>query len=317
MSYPPTYSPSNQAYAPPYPPPVVPKTTLLSSTKSATPVANALGMKSTTAYQALSRYVTEIEAASSNKLLLVATVLGFIGFWTPMGHPITEYHIITRVFEGVIEKNIGAFGPDEKTLINTFADRFAMAMISTYDNPSLLLNPLDNKPYATDVQYNNFQSIRIHCVAYMGKFLGNQAYLDWAHNMLLKQVGDNLNPDGTSYDLVHRDSIGYHVYDLRPLVRAADILRSTLAYKGIDYYTYKASNGASIQASVRYVIPYVLGEKENYMLAKSSLKSDTNSTNYNKRWPVDDAKALFLDVARYDAEIAKVAQQVWPGAKRR
>lgn len=312
MSYPPTYSTSNApAYAPP---PVVPKA-LLSSTKSATPVANALGMKSTTAYQALSRYVTEIEASSSNKLLLVATVLGFIGFWAPMGHPITEYHIVTRVFEGVIDKNIAAFGPEERALINTFADRFAMAMISTYDNPSLLLNPLDNKPYATDVQYNNFHSIRIHCVAYMGRFLGIQAYLDWAHTMLLKQVGDNLNPDGTSYDLVHRDSIGYHVYNMRPLVKAADILRSTPAYKDVDYYTYKASNGASIQQSVRYLIPYVLGEKENYMLAKSSLKSDTNSTNYNKRWPPEDARALFLDAAKYDDEIARVARQMWPARR--
>ena len=269
--------------------------------------------------QSKSQYIntalSEIEQLFRNKKPYTQQILTFIISFTNTykleGHPIVEYHILTRLYEPIIYNSISTFNIDDQLKIRAFAKEFCEKLIGTFNNPALLVNPISLSRYAEDVQYNNFQSIRIHCVTSLGKFLNIKSFIEWGRLSLMTQLERNIYASGESYDLVHRDSVGYHVYNMKPLLKTIQILNCLPDYAKIDFYNMQTEEGASIKKSIRYIIPYVTKQKINYMLLGSKLASDTKSSNYGKIWPIDDAKQLFKDASLYDDEIKYIYNITW------
>lgn len=246
-------------------------------------------------------YTNEIE----NKLL------AFMSWWKPVGHPITEQELITILLDTVVVPHWNSFTKGTQDNIRCYVHSFAKALIETYDKPEMLLNPINGKRYADDVQYNNFHSIRIYEIASIAAFLRDEELLKWSYECLLKQIHDNLYDDGTSFDLYHRDSLGYHVYNVKALLKACFILQGQTQYSHINLYNHVTKSSNSIKSAIHYLFPYIKGEKEHYMLVKSHLLSDKNSKNYGVLWSKDDAKWLIHDAGKLDEDAKKFFQQVW------
>lgn len=257
------------------------------------------------------------EATSRRKNIeqITEVVVGFIDWWVPIGHPIVEQPIITSLYEHCIKPYWDKFDHIIKKRIISYSYLLVEKMLQTYFEPTYLINPLTGKNYADDVQYNNFHSIRIYMVAYIAQMINDMFLLDWSHDYILKQIHENINDDGSTFDYEHRDSLGYHVYNMKPLVKTILILNSTQKYKAFDYYNYYTKKSNTIKKAIHFLTPYVSGEKTHRMLVKSHLASDKNSKNYDKVWSRDDAKWLLADVATFDSEIKTVYHNTWVNKK--
>lgn len=243
---------------------------------------------------------------------MVEAVISLLGWWKPQGHPILEQDFTSVLYENIIKSRWSMFNTTEQDIITQYARTLANALISTYINPALMLNPLSGQRYADDVQYNNFHSIRISSVCYLGMFLKDEDLLDWSYEQLLLQINNNLNDDGTSFDLEHRDSLGYHVYNVKALLKAALMLQSHPKYANeVNLYSHSTKKSNSIKCAIHYLFPYIRGEKIHYMLVNSHLKSDKNSKNYGVIWTKEDAKWLLYDASKVDKEALDIYQQVW------
>lgn len=254
----------------------------------------------------------QMSARQNNVVEVENKLLAFMDWWKPIGHPITEQELISILYDAIVVPNWSKFTTITQETTKTYARSFAAALVTTYEKPELLLNPLTSKRYADDVQYNNFQSIRIYQVAYIADFLKDEELIKWSYEHLVKQIDNNLYDDGTSFDFHHRDSLGYHVYNVRALVKACLVLQGGQhKYSNVDLYTYVTKNTNSIKNSIHYLFPYVKGEKEHYMLLKSHFRSDKNSKNYGALWSKEDAKWLLHDVGNIDEDAKRLFQLTW------
>lgn len=260
--------------------------------------------------------LTSIENTSKMKRSsLEDEVKLFMDWWIPTGHPIIEYDILNKLYDNVLTVNMNTFTELTKNRIVEFSKALLAASLNTYKNPKSMINPTTGKPYSPDVQYNNFQSIRIYIVCFLAAMLQDGNSIDWVHTHLLQQLHDNLNDDGSSYDLQHRDSLLYHVYNIRPLLKTAIILNKTDKYKAFDYYNFTTKSSNSLKSAIHLLTPYIMGDKSHRMLVNSQLASDVNSTNYNKLWNKDDAKWLIKDAALMDSEMQVLYHNIWISKK--
>lgn len=104
---------------------------------------------------------------------------------------------------------------------------------------------------------NNWNSHRIKEVVEVAWAIGNDSLKNWAINAYKKQIAQNLNADGSSYDFHERDALHYHVYDVDPLMVAATIIERD---KRLIAYEYKSATGSSLKASVYWLLPFFTGE---------------------------------------------------------
>jgi hypothetical protein len=73
-----------------------------------------------------------------------------------------------------------------------------------------------------------------------------------------KRIAFQIQPDGSEpLELERTKSFSYSVFNLTALEQLAEEDRLT----GVDLWTYKARNGASIRAALDYLLPYAQGQK--------------------------------------------------------
>lgn len=104
---------------------------------------------------------------------------------------------------------------------------------------------------------NNWQSHRLKIIGLIGYTLKDQDLIRHAVDGFRRQVAENLLPDGSSFDFHERDALHYHCYDLVPLLALATAAKR----HDLDLYTYRAKSGASLEKSVRFLVPYCEGTK--------------------------------------------------------
>jgi len=74
-----------------------------------------------------------------------------------------------------------------------------------------------------------------------------------------KRIARQIEPDGSEpLELARTKSFSYSVFNLDALEELAHECRTT----GVDLWSYKATNGASIRAALDYLLPYAQGEKK-------------------------------------------------------
>jgi hypothetical protein len=107
-------------------------------------------------------------------------------------------------------------------------------------------------------------------LAIFSRTLGRSEWQEASVKGFHRFVAESLRPDGTSFDLEHRDSLGYHISALRPLISIAIVAGAD----GPSLYEWEAPSGASLQRSVAYIVPFASGEKQRPEWVNSKVKLD-------------------------------------------
>lgn len=158
---------------------------------------------------------------------------------------------------------------------------------------------------------NNWQSHRIKLAALAAYETGDDALIKRARRAYVKQLSNNLRPDGTVIDFQERDAIHYVVYDLQPLVMAA------LAAKmhGDDWYSLSAPSGATLEKSLDWLAPYADGSKVHAEFVHSSVRfdyqrRDAGLAGFSGNFDPKVARMVFALAARLDARYVPLTMKL-------
>lgn len=160
---------------------------------------------------------------------------------------------------------------------------------------------------ATGNKRGNRYAKRLRLLALLAEATGRSEWRDAAQEGFRAFVTDTLRPDGTSYDLEHRDSLTYHV---SALVSALELLHA-LGSEGSALYAWHDEAGSSLAKTVRHVVPYATGEKTREEWRSSKVELDharaaagIESYRPGRLYDGREAVPLLEMAARYDAEVA-------------
>ncbi|QJD96336.1 hypothetical protein HH214_10895 [Mucilaginibacter robiniae] len=161
---------------------------------------------------------------------------------------------------------------------------------------------------------NNWNSHRIKIITLIAYTLHSSKYEGIIIPELEKQIGQNLNADGTTLDFIERDAFHYHTYDLEPLLTAAIAIKRAT---GKNYFMYESDKKASIKKSVDFIIPYMTGEKQHGEFVNSRVEFDRKrAANHEKGYaagtPFNPQSGVYLlSLASYfNPDYASIIQQV-------
>ncbi|RWY50847.1 alginate lyase family protein [Mucilaginibacter gilvus] len=159
--------------------------------------------------------------------------------------------------------------PDPRTLIDAWMKSIADTLV--------------NSPYAKGgrgTAINNWNSHRIKMITLIAYTLHDESYNSIITQELEKQLNVNLNPDGTTHDLLERDAFHYQTYDLEPLISTCIAIYQAT---GKNYFTYQTANGSSIKKCVDYMTPFMTGEKTHPEFVKSKVPFDLKRAQNNEK----------------------------------
>lgn len=167
--------------------------------------------------------------------------------------------------------------PDQRTrLIDAWLDVFADAQINS-----------ESAKNGRTTGINNWNSHRIKVITMVAYTIHTKKYDQYIQAELEKQIAQNLNPDGSSFDFMQRDALHYHIYTLEPLFKAIiPIYRAT----GKNYYTFISKSGSSIEKSVQFLVPFLTGEKTHGEFLNSTVQFDRDRAKNGEKGYIAGAK---------------------------
>ena len=187
----------------------------------------------------------------------------FILAWSqqnmPTGNPIDETTLDDLFF--AFDLTQSQFSPAEKKIAQTWIRKVADTQIAI---------GLMHARKGDGISKNNWQSHRLKIVGLIGYTLSEKKYIDYAVEGFKRQIEVNLRPDGSSIDFHERDALHYHCYDIEPLLELAIVANNN----GTNLYTYKSKSGASLEKSVKFLVPFCSGEKKHPEFVKSTVAFD-------------------------------------------
>jgi len=197
----------------------------------------------------------------------------------------------------------GDLVPGERKRISRWFSRVANAEIHARFNDS-------NRTTA----HNNWNAHRLKVVGEIGFAIGDKALQAYAIAGIKEHIGRNLLPDGRSEDFVSRDAIHYHLYDLEPLLKLAIVLNRAT---GVNYYTYQAPSGSSLQKSVEWLLPYLDGRQTHAEFVNSTVEFDKrraqNGESSYKAGTVFEPKSgvpMLILAAYFDNKLMDLARRL-------
>lgn len=116
----------------------------------------------------------------------------------------------------------------------------------------------------------NWQSHRIKLATLAAYQTGDAAVIARARQAFRKQIGVNLNADGSTYDFHERDALHYVTYNLDPLMMAVLAAQA----HGEDWLSWKSDKGASLPKSLDWLAAYARGDKTHIEFANSKIQFD-------------------------------------------
>jgi len=119
---------------------------------------------------------------------------------------------------------------------------------------------------------NNWQAKRMKIIGIVGCITQNQPMKDFALAGLKEYINTAYYADSTSRDLVQRDAMHYHISGLKPLLSA--FINLSKFDPAFNLFNYATPQGASVEKSVAYVLPYATGKKVRKEWINSQVKLD-------------------------------------------
>jgi hypothetical protein len=180
----------------------------------------------------------------------------WVGIHQPDGNPVNERPMSTFVRGfGLVADGMS---PSVKERVQHWLNRVATLQIERRAPP----------PAATSI--NNWNSDRLKIVGLIGYALRNTRFIRFAEDGYREQIAANLRPDGSSFDFHQRDALAYHVAALEPLLELAIAADK----HGIDLYSHQTPLGASLERGIRFLLPYVRGERVHLEFVRTTVQSD-------------------------------------------
>lgn len=156
----------------------------------------------------------------------------------------------------------------------------------------------------------NRHAKRLKLIWILGLALEDRELQEFAFSRSREVLRKALFPDGRSHDLERRDAMHYHVSCINGLLELSLIARIS----DINLYAETTPEGASIQKSVEYTLPYVRGEKihpewVNSQVALDHKRGASGDPYYRpgKPWDPVEAIDMLLMASVYDPPLRTLA----------
>lgn len=156
---------------------------------------------------------------------------------------------------------------------------------------------------------DNWFSHRLKIVGLIGWTIGDPQLIAEAVNGYHQQINRNLRPDGASDDFYKRDALHYHLYDIEPLLTLA----RTAERGGQPLFNYQATNGATLQRAVDFVVPFANGSQTHIEFVNSKVAFDLKRAKHGEGeyaphpWEPHTAIGLFSSAAWFHPEYGVLA----------
>lgn len=159
----------------------------------------------------------------------------------------------------------------------------------------------------------NRHAKRLRLIWILGLALEDRDLQEFAFSRSREVLRKALFSDGRSHDLERRDAMHYHVSCINGLLELSLIARIS----NINLYAETTPEGASIQKSVDYTLPYVHGEKihpewTNSQVALDHRRGASGDPYYRpgKPWDPVEAIDMLLMASVYDPELRTLADRL-------
>ncbi|MGB3585812.1 MAG: alginate lyase family protein [Tunicatimonas sp.] len=119
---------------------------------------------------------------------------------------------------------------------------------------------------------NNWQAKRMKIAGIVGCVTNDEEMKQFSLNGLKEYINTAYYADSTSRDLAQRDALHYHVGGLKPLLSIFINLKKF--DPAFDLFSYTSPDGASVEKSVAYVVPYATGQKVRQEWVNSKVELD-------------------------------------------
>ena len=212
----------------------------------------------------------------------------WVAIYEPQAQPIdeTHFHQIVLAYEA------GAQYLSVPTQVQTI--KLFRRMVSVL---------FDSKHIQPGTDKNNWQSHRVKLATVLAFVLQEPVLIEVSRAAFRKQVAGNINADGMVLDFRERDALHYVIYSLEPLLTAALIAQQ----HGENWYSFKASSGASLAAALQWLAPYADGEKahlefQNTRIPFDRQRAQTGVPGFLGVWNPADAVTCYQLAARLDAK---------------
>jgi len=214
-------------------------------------------------------------------LALVATVGGepryrekcitFLLAWAktnnPDGNPINETKLEDMVFAyDLIRSDISA---KDRIQIDSWLSRMREQEIQHVSGRN-----------GKGTSVNNWNTHRVKMMIMINYTLKDGKYDKHVEEQLVKQIGNNLNADGSTYDFHERDALNYHIFSIEPFLKAITVFKRAT---GKDYFQVTSSSGGSIKKGVDFLVPYMKGVKSHKEFLNSKVEFDRKRARNNEK----------------------------------
>jgi len=132
---------------------------------------------------------------------------------------------------------------------------------------------------------NNWETIRLNLLYYLGYMLNSTVTLDYAAGAYTTLLNVNLMAGGKSEDLIDRDAFAYHAYNLAFYAR---IFKAKAYFEGYDamntFKNRKNNINVSVQDMMNYWKPFLVDPLNNVHIefVNTNYAPDKTRTDYNK-----------------------------------
>lgn len=230
-------------------------------------------------------------------------LLDWINVYKPSVNPIDETDFDSLIDTYQIVKS--TLTNDEIKKIDVFLVSWANKYIESIENKKK--NKI--KPFL----YNNWQSHRIKIITKISDATNNeQLYLN-AKSLFEEQVENNIYKNGDVYDFHERDALSYVVFDLVPLLQAAFIAKK----HGDDWFNYKNKSGSSVSSAIKWLVPYMNGEKKHAEFVNTQSDFDkkrisVGMKDFKGNFNPVRAAPLFWMASEFDNDYLSLAKSLKP-----
>lgn len=177
--------------------------------------------------------------------------------YQPSGNPIDETYLVPAVFAFDLARASGT-NADTLSRLASWLHSIAEAEI-------------EHRGERAGTRYSNWDSHRVEIVGLIGLALDDSKLIGTARTMFEDQLTHGLRGDGSSIDFEQRDALDYHRFTLEPLLGYAMAAEGRVG----DLYHHVAANGASLDKSVDFLLPYARGTRTHAEWVNSRVRIDS------------------------------------------
>lgn len=163
-----------------------------------------------------------------------------------------------------------------------------------------------------DLRQNNWGTCLLYQYYLFGKVLGNDECVKKYETPYPDWVKGNLFPNGTSHDLLARDALHYHTYNLLYFAKICHLKAIYDGYEAADaFYSNDINWGASIKKCVDFCKPFLLNPEKNTHVEYvwTEWEGDSSKPEYKKVFNPASTVYVFDELYEMDYDLKNIIEK--------